>query len=94
VSFWEGSAWQERQEQRQKFIERVRHRVRTSNPSLNSSDVEEWTKREVERMDREHAASIRRCCVCRSAERAEVVRVGAYLGSCECKCHPRAGGPE
>lgn len=81
MSFWEGSALQYAQEERNRRRELRRDVLQRENPSLSHSDITELLDME------ERAVQPRiRCCICTTG-RAEIIRTSQGLVRCLCQCH-------
>lgn len=81
MSFEDQFGEQRREEQER--LDKLRlDELHRDNPSLCWEDLKVVLRQEKE------AKIATKCCSCRSAQKAEIVRVGAYLGLCKCKtCH-------
>lgn len=82
MSFYEGSAMQQRDELQRQLDNRRLDILRKENPSLQSSDLKELLNRE-----RIQNAPKPRCCPCTTG-RAEWIRTNQGLIQCTCSvCH-------
>jgi hypothetical protein len=86
MSFWKGSAWQDRIERERERQEKARLRAQIikQNPSLQMGDVEKVAAAEWARL---HPPAPSRCCPCQSPSRAEWVSVHGGPCVCSCSCH-------
>ena len=89
MSFWEGSAWQDRIEREREEKAKMRARVIKENPTLKWSDVDRVVDAEWLRL---HPPAPARCCPCQSPSRAEWISGGDGPVRCACGCHDSRSG--
>ncbi len=82
MSFWDGSLWEQRYEEQKRRDKDRLDQLHRENPSLSWDDLRTLLEAEKETLTK----TVTRCCACTTGKR-EYVRVGSYLGPCQCKCH-------
>lgn len=84
MSFWEGSAWQDRMDREREERSKLRARIIKENPSLYPRDLDAVVEAEWARL---HPPAPAKCCPCQSRMRAEMISTPGGPTRCACACH-------